>query len=117
MWPRGKVRRFTSATFPVEVERRPAEKSLRPAPSFPLIPPHEFEHFPVQLMALEIFVSHILATAVQHSKVASQIPHCEAPACFVPEREAIFHPGKRHRMRGFVVATPLAGVHLHAPVG
>src|SRR4051794_35138541 len=73
--------------------------------------PQQLQHGTVELMAVERFVPHVGAAAVQYAEGAAQVPEGPAPAGLFPQREVVLHPGEDHVVRGELVRAPFADVH------
>src|SRR5213592_4491213 len=54
----------------------------------------QLEHLAVEFIAAKIFVVHVTAAAVEHAEAAAQVPQRPAPSRFLPQFQAVPHPGQ-----------------------
>ena len=81
--------------------RRRTPKKLCDPPSPRL---QQFEHRPVELAAVPVFVGDVIPAAVADAEAAGEVPECPAPAGLLELGERVVHPRKDKPVRRLVVA-------------
>src|SRR5208282_6780752 len=74
----------------------------------------QIQHLLIKLVAAELLVLNVTTLAVEHAEATLQVPERPAPARFLPQRQAIPHPGQHHLVRRAIERAPFTDVDAHA---
>ena len=72
----------------------------------------QLQHLAIELVTPEIVIGDILTAAVEYAEASAKIPQCPAPAGFLPQLQAVAHPGQYDSVRRMLMGAPFA--HMNA---